>query len=221
MGRLNEWKAMTQPASITAPKSNKEKFTDLVNYFKTHKSTYVTNTEVINLENTGFEYKEHREVPSINTEYDLVVTVDCSKFNYLFKIHIDKDGKRIENSMASGWEELVRFLKVYFPTPNIGTPEYDSLTENCSIADDFKLYENLWDELTENFLSSYIRKIGGKKYDLTKESDLRAAMKAVNDPQKACWMKDLIRNGEVGQFSEGTRDMALRVWTEYQDNLKK
>lgn len=87
------------------------------------------------------------------------------------------------------------------------------------LHEEFREYENLWDELNENFLSSYIRKIKGKTYDLAKESDLRAAMKAVNDPQKAKWMMEIIRNGEVGQFSEGTRDMALRVWNDYQDSL--
>ena len=89
------------------------------------------------------------------------------------------------------------------------------------LYEEFKEYENLWDDLKEAFLSSYIRKIKGKKYDLTKEAELKAAMQAVNDPQNARWMKDLLLNNEVGQFSEGTRDMAKRVWADYEANIKK
>lgn len=145
---LNEWQLMSpqasssQPASIVSSKTNKEKFAELVAYMQKHKDSSTIFTSVNGPNDTGFEYEEQR-ASADGSEYNLSVEVNLSKHD-LFTIHIDKDGKRVYNIMAKGWEDLLRYLRIYFHAPKMGSPEYVSLTES-TIADDFKLYENLWD----------------------------------------------------------------------------
>lgn len=142
---LVEWVAMKNSNTSSQPapsKTNKEKFTELVDYMQKHKDKFTTATYVNGLNDTGFEYEEHHESDS-QLPYNLSIEVSLGKHD-LFTIHVDKDGKRIYNIMAKGWEDLLRYLRIYFHAPNMGSPEYKSLTESFSIADDFKLYENLW-----------------------------------------------------------------------------
>lgn len=66
-----------------------------------------------------------------------------------------------------------------------------------------------------NFCTSYVRKINGKDYDLTKADELRAAMEAANNDRRAMWLKNVILDGEAARFTKETEAMALRVWQEY------
>jgi hypothetical protein len=146
---LVEWVVMnnattssSQPAPASA-KTNKEKFTELVSYMQQHKSASVIFTSVNGPNDTGFEYEEQR-ASADESEYNLSVEVSLSKQD-LFTIQVNKNSKRVYTIVAKGWEDLLRYLRIYFHAPNMGSPEYISLTESFSIADDFKLYENLWD----------------------------------------------------------------------------
>ncbi len=149
---LTEWVAMkgnqnTASTSTTAhasSKTNKEKFTDLVGYMQKHKDSSTIFTSVNGPNDTGFEYEEQRVLAN-GREYNLSVEVSLGKHN-LFTIHVDKDGKRIDNIMANGWEELLKYLKIYFNVPYYGSTEHKSICESAtsSIAEDFRLYENLW-----------------------------------------------------------------------------
>jgi hypothetical protein len=141
---LNEWQLMN-PTKSGSSKTNKEKFADLLDYMQKHKDAYTIFTSVNGPNDTGFEYEEQRSSAD-GSEYNLSVEVSLGKHD-LFTIHVDKDGKRVYNIMAKGWEELLRYLRIYFHAPNMGSPEHASLTEAISIADDFKLYENLWENL--------------------------------------------------------------------------
>lgn len=146
---LVEWVAMknstasnSQPAPTTSSKTNKEKFTELVAYMQKHKDSSVIFTSVNGPNDTGFEYEEQKAPVGVK-EYNISVEVSLGKHD-LFTIHVDKDGKRIESIMAKGWEDFLRYLKIYFNAPPLGSPEHSSLTESFSIADEFKLYENLF-----------------------------------------------------------------------------
>lgn len=146
--RLREWQYMSKPGtkagSASAAKTNKEKFADLLDYIIKHKPDYTTDTYVNRLDDTGFEYEEHRALGDIEIDYDIRVEVALGK-NDLFTIHVFKNDKQIESLMPKGWADFLRYLKIYFPTPQVRSSEYISLTEAFSIADDFELYENLWD----------------------------------------------------------------------------
>jgi len=145
---LNEWQLMNPPkasqsASATSSKTNKEKFAELVAYMQKHKDSSVIFTSVNGPNDTGFEYEEQRAFTN-GDEYNLSLEVEC-KFGDLFFIHLDMDGQRIATKSAVGWEDLLLKIKTHFHVPKTGSPEHKSLTESFSIADDFKLYENLWD----------------------------------------------------------------------------
>ena len=147
---LNEWQLMNPPkasqsGSITSSKTNKEKFAELIAYMQKHKDSSTIFTSVSGPNDTGFEYEEQR-ASADGSDYNLSVEVSLSKHD-LFTIHVDKDGKRVYNIIAKGWEELLEYLRIYFHAPNTGSPEYTSLTESFSIVNDFKLYENLWENI--------------------------------------------------------------------------
>jgi len=141
----NSTTSSSQPASVVSSKTNKEKFIELIAYMVNHKASDVIATEESRLDNTGFHYKEHHK-PANEKDHEIEVKVGCSRFKDLFSIYIFKDGKQIMTYMASGWEELLKYLKGYFSVPSYGSPEHKSLCESASsIAEDFKTYENLWD----------------------------------------------------------------------------
>jgi hypothetical protein len=141
--KVNHTSSASQPTSKGSSKTNKEKFADLVDYMQKHKDSSIIFTSVHGPNDTGFEYEEQRAFTN-GDEYNLSVEVEC-KFGDLFFIHLDMDGNRLATKSASGWEDFLLKLKAYFHVPKVGSPEYISLTESFSIADDFKAYENLWD----------------------------------------------------------------------------
>jgi hypothetical protein len=90
------------------------------------------------------------------------------------------------------------------------------------LYEEFREYENLWDdedwEDENKFCTSYIHKVKGKDYDLTKADELRAAMEAANSDRRAMWLKNVILDGEAARFTEETKAVARRVWQEYKKN---
>lgn len=130
---LNEWQLMSpsvnsssQPASN--PNKNKDKFYDLISYMQQYKHPTVTSTKVDRLDNTGFEYEEHRE-PTKAVAYDLRVEVDLVRHD-LFTIHVFQDGKQTATYMPQGWENFLLYLKSLFNVPATGSPEHTALIES-------------------------------------------------------------------------------------------
>ena len=147
---LVEWVAMkntsSQPASKTSSKTSKERFQELTNYMIKNKSTNsVVKAEVVQLDDGGFKYKEYRKLPSVQL-YVLTLVVGYSIFtsNWKFELYMDTD--LIEEVSETGIEALVNSVGAWFSVPAYTSPEHKSICESySSIADDFKLYENLWD----------------------------------------------------------------------------
>lgn len=97
------------------------------------------------------------------------------------------------------------------------------------LHEEFKLFENMWDDLEfevedgdsikevdyDTIITSYPKKIDGKIYDLTKADELRAAMEARGDYERAMHLKNIIIDNEGSRFSKETAAMARRVWKEY------
>lgn len=162
---LNEWQLMNPPkasqsGSATSSKTNKEKFAELIAYMQKHKDSSTIFTSVNGPNDTGFEYEEQR-ASADGSEYNLSVEVSLSNHD-LFTIHVDNDGKRVYNIMAKGWEELLEYLRIYFHAPNMGSPEYTSLTESFSselkewkpISTPSTLYKNKFKKLLDYHLSN-------------------------------------------------------------------
>jgi hypothetical protein len=155
--RLYEWQVMnSNPAtSVTTTntgstgsysptvKTNKEKFTELVDYMSNNLSPDVTVDYTI--DNSKLTYTEHWNKPKGRAAYDMTVTVDFGKYKSYWKFTFHIDSKRINKNDGVGWEDLLKELRVYFKNiPVQNSPEYVSLTEACTITNDFKLYEDLW-----------------------------------------------------------------------------
>jgi len=146
----NKISKVSQPASSsssTPSKTNKEKFTDLIDYMMKHKSSLVTKAEIIRLDDGGFTYKEQWHSPSAGQDYILTLLVGYSRFNSSWRYELYMDTSLIKEAQGSGWEDLLEELEKYFHVPKACMKEYKDLCESLSIADDFKLYENLWESI--------------------------------------------------------------------------
>jgi hypothetical protein len=150
---LLEWKSMNPPAQqaqATSSKTNKEKFKELTDYMIAN-ANFVSNKKVskagaFGIGDYGFIYKESVNMNGQDFILTLVVNYG-NKHNSsstAWKCELYMDTQFIKEVQGNGMEELLQELKGNFKVPTTGSPEYKSLTESFSIADDFKLYESLW-----------------------------------------------------------------------------
>lgn len=135
-----------QSTSSTSSKTNKEKFEELTDYMINNRTMpATTKAEVVRLDDGGFTYKETRETSPGRT-YVLTALVGYSRFNSQWRLEVYMDTKLVDEQTGNGFKELISHLHAFFSTPSIGSQKYKDLCESAgSIADDFKLYENLWD----------------------------------------------------------------------------
>ena len=148
---LNEWKYINPPAqqaqaaaSHPATKTNKEKFKELTDYMIKNKSSNVNKAEVVRLDDGGFTYKEYRKSPS-GQDVTFTLLVGYSRFGPQWKYALYMDTNLEDEKSGNGFNYLLFELYKYFKVPNPGSPEHESICESASFAEDFKLYENLWD----------------------------------------------------------------------------
>ncbi len=133
------------PAAQTSSTSNKDKFVKLIYNMMKNKLPSVTDVKCVRVDDNGFTYKETRK--SITSgEFTLILLVGYEK-DSSWKSELYMDSKLLETKQGTGMIDLIRYMGQYFSVPDIGTKEYTELCESAptSIADDFKLYENLWD----------------------------------------------------------------------------
>lgn len=144
---LNEWKyanppKASQPASSIAGGYWK-RFNKLIYYHVTHKGRDVDKVVRTKVSKDGFHYTEHHRGGVSGYEYDVVVNIDLATDHWTFQTSVD--GKPRLGGAGNGYPELLKELRKHLNLPAEGTPDYDSLlTESFSIADEFKLYENLF-----------------------------------------------------------------------------
>lgn len=138
-------------------KTTKDKFQELIDYMESHKVPYTTKTEIGYLYNTCFKYNITRKSPGTK-EYVITLEVEHSKTTDMWEFTVYINGDYLDDASGSGWESLLYFLRdsefgVFAMIPEPGSKEYDSLCESTetslvdSVAKDFKIYENLWDNL--------------------------------------------------------------------------
>jgi hypothetical protein len=124
--------------------SNKDKFIKLIYTMMRDKIVSATHVECVRVDDYGFTYKEVRDTEKTG-EYTLTLLVGYNKDDsWKYELYIDTS--LAESRQGDGMKELINFLSSYFSVPAFGTTEYKELCESAtSFADDFKLYENLWD----------------------------------------------------------------------------
>lgn len=159
---LNEWQLVNPPTSASAPSSTgsfesyKERFKKLFNYATKHKRSSVDQTAIEKLSEdehmSMFHFTHHILGGAQRFDYDLEIILAINKPRGNWYLHVyEFDGKthnKIADLRGPDYETLLKTLSDYIEVPAVGSAEYkDMLQEsiNTSIADDFKLYENLWD----------------------------------------------------------------------------
>ena len=140
---LREWQYMNKPAANST--GYKKRFTKLINYHISHASSELERIVRKVIKDDGFWLGEHYNNGSDEFDRDIAVIIDKNN-DWSFSVFLD--GKETDNKTGNSWEDLIRALSFYFDTPDVGTQDYDDLlTESLYLADDFKLYENLWENI--------------------------------------------------------------------------
>lgn len=121
-----------------------KRFNKLLFYHVTHKSPAVDRVVRTKVNKDGFHYTEHIRAGTTGYEKDVVVNIDPATESWKFQIYVD--GKPHTGGAGDGYLSLLKELRKHMNLPAEGTLDYDEiLNESLSIAEDFKLYENLWD----------------------------------------------------------------------------
>ena len=152
---LVEWVVMknnnssspTSTSSSISSKTNKEKFKELLQYMVDHKLASVLTVDISKVDENGFTYRELRQPVGLEPKYELatIVNYGYGQNNSSWQVSVYKRGRNIDVLTGEGWEELLGALDIRYNVPAPGSPEHKSICESASIAEDFKLYENLWD----------------------------------------------------------------------------
>ena len=124
-----------------------ERFNKLLFYHVNHKSPAVDKVIRTKVSKDGFHYTEHVRAGTTGFDKDVVVNIDLAATeNWKLQTYID--GKPHIGGAGYGYVNLLKELRKYLNLPVAGTPEYTKLlTESLdsSFAEDFQVYENLWD----------------------------------------------------------------------------
>ena len=137
---LVEWVAMknnsntsSQPASSSSStsKTNKEKFTELLQYIVDHKLASVLTVDISRVDENGFTYRELRQPVGLEPKYELatIVNYGYGQNNSSWQVSVYKNGKNIDVLTGEGWEELLGALDIRYNVPDPGSPEHKSICE--------------------------------------------------------------------------------------------
>lgn len=138
--------------NTTAPNSSKtfdysDKFKAMLNYHINHNSSLVVDYKIELIDSDRFHYKETVNDSNTTVDKDVVGVIDKNG-NWLVVVLLNGEVKQHLKGIESGIKDLIESLakaNVFF-FPPVNSKEYqDLITEAFSIADEFKLYENLWE----------------------------------------------------------------------------
>jgi hypothetical protein len=152
--KLNEWKDSNgnKVGTTTSPvtkapgtQSFKERFLKLLTYHIIHKRKTVVSYKVKTLTDDSFLYIEEHKNPATGEEWEVDYSVYIGGLTEVWRLKVSKNKKYTDNLNGTGWVNLLRELRPYMSIPVVGTPEYNKLLKETSIAEEFEEYENLWD----------------------------------------------------------------------------
>lgn len=139
---LTEWVVMNNKTSSAG---YKKRFEKLIKYHIDHASSELESITRKDIFNYSFRFSEHYSHAARPDGYDrdIIVSVDHATDTFYLNVFIDH--KEVESNNRIGWENFLKLLDNFMWLPSKGTPDYDDLlTESFSLADEFKLYENLF-----------------------------------------------------------------------------
>jgi hypothetical protein len=151
---LKEWVAKPKLPKATSAKGSsfKEKFEKLLDYHKKHKAYFITQSVIEYIRDDGFHYTDHVKYAGEEFNHDVVVEVKIDKLTNQvdWSVSVFKDGNPVLDKSHYGtgyenYEDLVNALRDSLVIPPRGSSDYKYLLESKTFVDDFKLYENLWE----------------------------------------------------------------------------
>jgi hypothetical protein len=125
--------------------SFKERFLKLLTYHMMHRNKMVVSYKVKTLTDDSFLYIEEFKNPATGEEWEVEYSVYIGGLTEAWRLIVRKNGRYPDDLRGTGWVNLLRELRPYMSIPTTGTPEYNKLLKETSIAEEFKEYENLWD----------------------------------------------------------------------------
>jgi hypothetical protein len=157
---LREWKSMnsstptnskasSQPATSTLYKDKFKKLLDyhIANDYHIKHGNGQGAIELLSEDSDKalFKYKETWE-DHVNNKHENITAAAYFKGDSTWWVVRTEDGQPKEDFIGDGFNELIKKLYRYFTLPATNSSEYQALLEetDSSIADDYKLYENLW-----------------------------------------------------------------------------
>lgn len=165
---INNSSSTSQAGSSTSTALYKDKFKKLLDfhlsndYHIKHGNSQGT-IEILSEDKDKalFKFKESYE-NSKGSKHEAIVAAAYFKGDSTWWVVRFVDGKQKEDFIGDGFNELIKKLYRYFTLPATNSSEYQDLLEEYSIAEDFRLYENLWEDIEEE----YNVILGKTKYNL-------------------------------------------------------
>lgn len=140
--------ASSQPAAKASSNTfYKDKFKKLLDYHMAHAS-YALSMSIDKLSED-----DHKASFSYVEEYDngkgkiheSLLGVRYYKDTEAWSIKYYVNGIEVQAKEGTSFNDLIFNLQAHMEMPLYNSTEYKNLCESFSVADDFKLYENLWD----------------------------------------------------------------------------
>lgn len=149
-------KAASTSSSASMPVKNKktgykENFQKMLEYHMnmtntTSANTYIVESEIKLVEDNRFHYQETHKIRSGSYVRDVVGAIQDS--SWLVCEYIDGKFDKEYHENSTGFSGLISQLeknKVFIFPPKNSTEYQEILAESFSFAEDFRLYESLWD----------------------------------------------------------------------------
>jgi hypothetical protein len=148
---LREWTTITKTfQGNTTTTGYKESFEKLLDYHRKHLDSRVDKSTIKALQDYSFIYEEHCVTNQREFTRTLQVGIDreTDSDSAFWMIWFYIDGRQCDNAEGHGFENLLKSLgEMMLQLPSKNSAEYQEILmpNKNSLAENFKLYENLWD----------------------------------------------------------------------------
>ena len=135
----------TSSNTSSAPSKIKEKYKMILDYHMNHLSSSVKGSKIEHIDDITFLYTEtYTDTPNVFNVLCATDQADLGAGKFVIATYIN--GNVDERIICDHYDTFIRELSKILNLPSQGSTEYNKLFEDLetNFADDFKLYENLW-----------------------------------------------------------------------------
>ena len=164
--KLNISKTTSSTASSntsSAPSKIKDKYKMILDYHMNHLSSSVKGSKIEHIDDITFLYTEtYTDTPNVFNVLCATDQVGLGAGKFVIATYIN--GNVDERIICNNYDEFIKELSKILNLPPQGSTEYNKLFEelNSSVIDEFKDYENLWEDIEKRF--KVIMIVDGEEY---------------------------------------------------------